>query len=71
VPAEFFARLRVLARRNRILSVEATALGAGTLADRFWLCDSFAYPGAILALFGGTISVSRRGLHSTPCGQVG
>ncbi len=64
VPGEFVARLRVLAANAARLSPQATALSAGTLVV-IVLAMRFLprVPGAILALFGGTITARLLGLH--------
>jgi len=64
VPGEFVARLRVLTANAAHFSPQATALSAGTLA-LIVLAMRFTprIPGAILALFGGTIVASVVGLN--------
>jgi len=64
VPGEFVARLRVLAVNASHFSPAATALSLATLA-LIVLALRFTprIPGAILALFGGTIAAHLLGLH--------
>ncbi len=63
VPGEFIGRLRVLSANASHYSLQATLLSAGTLAAILF-ARRFApqVPGAILALFGGTIASRLLGL---------
>jgi SulP family sulfate permease len=64
VPGEFVARLQVLAANASHFSPEATALGAGTLATIIFAMRFLPrIPGAIIALFGGTILARVLGLN--------
>ncbi len=64
VPGEFVGRLRVLAANASHFSLEATILSVSTLATILFAMRFLPrIPGAILALFGGTIAARLLGLH--------
>ena len=64
VPGDFIGRLQVLAHNASHFAPQATALAAGTLAA-ILLAARFLprIPGAILALFGGTLAARLAGLR--------